>query len=119
MRLIAAILFAVTLLAGAGCRPTPRATRAELIAKHPEWPLTVDAAVTKILAGMSEADKERFRAEKKEDLIKFHHGWGTSIRNQFGLWHDNDSLMADCHAAHPDDASMVIIEAAWAKLQTQ
>lgn len=68
---------------------------------------------------MSEADKAKVKASKKEDLILFHHGWGTSIRNEFGLWRGNEELMRDCHADHPDDASMVIIEAVWQRLQSQ
>jgi len=119
MRLFATIFFAVSLVLGVGCHSTPRTTSAELRAKHPDWPLTVDAAVTKILAEMSEADKAAVRAKKKDDLILYHHGWGTGIRNEFGLWHGNDSLLADCHTDVPDGASMVIIEAVWQKLQTQ
>jgi len=112
------ILFAVTLV-GAGCHSTPRTTSAELRAKHPEWPSTVNEAVTKILAGMSEADKFAVRAKKKDELIAYHHGWGTGIRNEFGLWSGNYSLLSDCHAANPDGASLVIIEAVWEKLRVQ
>jgi len=53
----------------------------------------------------------------EEQLIRFHHGWGTGIRNEFGLWKGNKELLADCHAEHPDDASMVIIQAVWERLQ--
>jgi hypothetical protein len=66
---------------------------------------------------MEKSDKARLRDTKKEDLILFHHGWGTGIRNGFGLWGDNTNLMTDCRAQHPDDASMVIIEAVWQSLQ--
>ena len=34
-----------------------------------------------ILSGMSEKDKELVRKTKGGDLIMFHHGWGTGIRN--------------------------------------
>lgn len=86
---------------------------------HPEWPLTVDDAVTNILAKMSEPDKAAVRAKKKDELIDYHFTWGMGIRNAFGLWSYNYSLLTDCHARDPDDASMVIIEAVWRKLQTQ
>jgi hypothetical protein len=66
---------------------------------------------------MKDADRTRIRDTKKEDLISFHHGWGTGIRDEFGLWRGNTNLMTACHADHPDDASMVIIEAVWQKLQ--
>ena len=119
MRAVAAIILAIALLLGAGCHSTPRTTSAELRAKHPDWPLTVDAAVTKILAGMTDADKAAVRAKKKDELIEYHHGWGTGIRNEFGLWHGNYSLLADCHTDVPDGASMVIIEAVWQRLQRE
>ena len=66
---------------------------------------------------MSAEDKEFVRNTKKGDLIKFHHGWGTGIRNEFGLWGLNNVLLEDTGERHPDDASMVIIEAVWKELQ--
>ena len=86
-------------------------------AERAAWPKTVDEAVTSLLAGMDDADKARVRDTKKEDLILFHHGWGTGIRNDLGLWRGNTNLMADCHTEVPDHASMVIIKAVWQKLQ--
>jgi hypothetical protein len=81
------------------------------------WPKTVKEAATQILSEMSEKDKETVWNTKKEDLIKFHQGWGAGIRNDMGLWQGNKELMKDAKANHPDDASMVIIEAVWSTLQ--
>lgn len=122
MRFLRAISFAAVALALVGCHnspPTagPTTRHAVTEAEHAAWPKTVDEAVTRILADMKDTDKKQVRETKKEDLILFHHGWGTGIRNEFGLWRGNTNLMADCHAQHPDDASMVIIEAVWQKLQ--
>ena len=83
------------------------------------WPKTVDQAVTRLIERMEDADKKMVRDTKKQDLILFHDGWGTGIRNAFGLWKGNTNLLADCHAEHPDDASMVIIRAVWERLQKQ
>lgn len=83
------------------------------------WPSTLDQAVARLIDDMDDADKKMVRDTKKGDLILFHHGWGTGIRNEFGLWRGNTNLLADCHAEHPDDASMVIIEAVWRRLQKQ
>jgi len=80
-------------------------------------PKTVNEAVDQIIEQMADADKEKVRSTKKDDLIMFHHGWGTGIRNEFGLWGGNEPLMRDTGASHPDDASMIIIEAVWSKLQ--
>lgn len=83
------------------------------------WPGTLDEAVTRVMNDMDEADKQLVRATKKRELILFHHGWGTGIRNEFGLWRGNTNLLADCHATNADEASMIIIETLWARLQKQ
>ena len=83
------------------------------------WPRTLDEAVRRIIDDMGDAGRKMVRDTKKEKLILFRHGWGTGIRNEFGLWRGNTNLLADCHAEHPDDASMVIIEAVWQRLQKQ
>jgi len=47
-----------------------------------KWPITVQDTVKDILLSrMSEKDKELVRNTKGGDLIMFHHGWGTGIRN--------------------------------------
>lgn len=95
------------------------ATSAEDSAKS--WPKSVDEAVTKIVGGLSEHDRRRVVSTEKEDLILFHHGWGTGIRNSFGLWSGNLELLRSCgsQSMHPDEASMVIIEAVWKKLRAE
>ena len=44
---------------------------------------------------------------------------GTVMRKEFGLFHDNYSLLADCHTEVPDAASMAIIDATGQRLQTR
>jgi hypothetical protein len=80
------------------------------------WPKTLKEADNQILNERSLEDEEKVRLIKKENLILFHHGWGTGIRNDFGLWRGNSALLNDCQATHPDDDSMVIIEAVWESL---
>ena len=46
-----------------------------------KWPTRVQDTVKDILSRMSEKDKELVRNTKRGDLIMFHHGWGTGIRN--------------------------------------
>lgn len=84
-----------------------------------KWPTSVAETVKDIVQQLPEKDKEVVRITKKEDLIKFHHGWGTGIRNHYGLWRGNDNLILSAcgKPCHPDDASMVIIEAVWSALQ--
>ena len=94
-------------------------TFAEDNRKNDSWPRTVKAAVSNILSTMSNKDKDILKKTKKEDLIKFHHGLGTGIRNEFGLWKGNEELLISAcgKPCHPDEASMVIIEAVWIELQ--
>jgi hypothetical protein len=87
------------------------------------WPTTVDEAARLIVSKLSPADKEKVRKTPESDLILFHHGWGTGIRNSLGLWRGNERLLASCargqgQPVHPDDCSMQIIEAVWKLLQT-
>jgi len=83
------------------------------------WPSTVQATVSDLLASLPADDKAKVRATKKADLIMYHHGWGTGIRNHYGLWRGNEKLIESAcgKGCHPDDASMVIIEAVWSALQ--
>ena len=83
----------------------------------PSWPKTVDEAVNIILTDMSEADKEAVKNTSWDDLIQYHFGWGTNIRNSFGLWQGNSALVQDAKASNPDEASMFIIQAVWKELQ--
>lgn len=80
------------------------------------WPLTVEQAANKVLKQMNKEDLTRFKRMKKEDLINLHMGFGQGIRNDFGLWNGNALLLRNSGTHHPDDASMVIIESAWNKL---
>jgi hypothetical protein len=107
---------AALILLGASVRYLPAQ---EPSSENERWPKTVKEAVATILAGMSEFDKDTVRKTAKEELINFHHGWGTGIRNDFGLWRGNRDLMNDTKARHPDDASMVIIGAVWEALQKE
>jgi hypothetical protein len=79
------------------------------------WPVTVEETVRDILPRMSRLDKLRMMFMSKEDLISFHFGLGTSIRNRYGLWRGNEKLMISACGSpcHPDEASMTIIEAVW------
>lgn len=123
---ISRILWLLGFMVVSGCAadlaPTPPKDTKEagkIVEEEIAWPKTVDEAVMRILATMSEKERKLVRETAKDKLILFHHGWGMGIRNSFGLWRGNRALMEDCKAKHPDAASMVIIEAVWAKLQKE
>lgn len=84
-----------------------------------QWPTSVESVVKDLLGSLSDKDKEVVRNTEREDLIKFHLGWGMGIRNYYGLWRGNDALVRDAcgRPCHPDDASMIIIEAVWRELR--
>lgn len=84
-----------------------------------KWPLTLSATVEDLLTRLSPESKATVKGTKKKDLILFHHGWGTGIRNHYGLWRGNQKLIQSAcgKPCHPDDASMIIIEAVWEELQ--
>lgn len=78
-----------------------------------------DEIVADIVATLTEADLAILRVTKEEDLILFHHGYGTHIRNYYRLWDeknpftDNRDAMGDRFA---DQVSQGIIEKVWAKV---
>lgn len=93
--------------------------------------LTVEEIVDDLLAKLEADDRAallEIGAERK--LISLHHGFGTHIRNSYGLWTDSPLTKrwredpsshdiqdgCDCSADHPDSVSMKIIEALWIKL---
>lgn len=89
---------------------------------HPAWPATVDEAVDRLVATLSDANKQAIR--EVEGLFHLHFGLGMWIRNFFGLWGGNEALLRSCArrrggsddpniavVIHPDSASTVILEA--------
>lgn len=87
-------------------------------ANEKQWPMTVEEAVDRILVELPEEDKEVIKNKPSDfDMIFYHHGLGTWVRNKFGLWQDNEELLRSCGCGQADDASSVILRALWQKLQ--
>ena len=93
------------------------------------FPRTVDEAAGRVLAELSERDKEWIKGTPRGSLIQLHFGLGSFVRNTCGLWAGNDELMGACARAgrpeenglpylsvHPDDASAVVVEEVWRRL---
>lgn len=85
--------------------------------EDPVLPRTVEEAADRLIGVLSAADLKKVRETKRQDLILYHFGWGTGIRNEFGLWQGNSALLESSGSFHPDDCSMMIIERVWEKLQ--
>ena len=84
------------------------------ITQHPE---TVSDAVHRLISVLDNEHKQAIAMMQEDDLINLHFSLGIEIRNAFGL-HDQDSplLKSLGYFVHPDDVSMVIINALWKKL---
>lgn len=82
-----------------------------------QWPRTVDAAVTILLAKLNKDHKAEICGMTKDDLILGCHDLRIHIKNQFGIL-QNKPLLENCgKKLDPDGAVAVIIEALWRRLQ--
>ena len=81
-------------------------------------PATLEEAVDSIIASLDVRSRKRLLAIPQDDLVLYHHGWGTRIRSEFGLWGRNERLLADCGSPgmRACDASMVVMNAVWNRL---
>jgi uncharacterized protein DUF6794 len=94
--------------------------------KKKDSPKTVPEAVDRLIEALSEEDLEEIR---KGDKINFHFGLGTYIRNEFGIWNGNSSLMSSEYEeidgirfpifCHPDEVSGYIIKALQKRLRSK
>lgn len=80
-------------------------------------PKTVDMAVRVLMGLLDQQALNRIAALSSDDLIDLHFSAGAWVRNWFGLWQADSELYRACAVRHPDDASMVILEALWLELQ--
>jgi hypothetical protein len=76
--------------------------------------LDKDEIVEDLLTRLSEEDERQLKAMARGELILLHHGFGTTIRNAYGMWHeqnphtDNNDPAGDTFA---DQYSFQVIEA--------
>lgn len=83
-------------------------------------PKTLDEAVDRLVAQMTEMDKDRY---VKEDPtcpgVRFHFSGGMAMRNEWGLWGEESSLgqwFADHGIMHGDDRSACVYKALYCRL---
>ena len=82
-----------------------------------QWPRTVDAAVTILLAKLSKEHKAEIRGMTKDELILGCHDLRIHIKNQFGILQNKPLLEDSGKRLDPDGAVARIIEALWKRLQ--
>jgi hypothetical protein len=89
----------------------PCPTMPKYLGELPPFPRTLSETVAILAAELSEQDRIVMAGTLETDLVRFHHGLGTYIRNRFGLWGANPALLAACKVSHPEDASAVVLRA--------
>jgi hypothetical protein len=89
----------------------PCSTMPRHLGELPPFPRTLSETVAILAAELSERDRIVMAGTLADDLVRYHHGLGTYIRNRFGLWGANPALLAACKVSHPDDASAVVLRA--------
>lgn len=79
-------------------------------------PETVDEAVERLMTVLEDEEKNEIRSMTEDDLIDLHFSLAMAIRNAFDLHVPWSKLLASCGVAHPDDASGIIINKLWTRL---
>jgi hypothetical protein len=84
-------------------------------------PETLELAVEFVVAALDEDQRIALAAMSEQELGGLHFSLGMWIRNQLGLWGDNEALLRNMRGdrifLHPDSVSAEIIEAVWRRLR--
>lgn len=92
--------------------------------------ITVKSIAKELLENYNKNDIDIIKKCTKDNMYRFHHGVGTNIRNEYGLWHDSPLTEkyridrenggtkfiengVDAHPQHPDAISMEILMEIW------
>lgn len=64
---------------------------------------------------------EEMRSGTEDDMIEYHHGLGTWLRNNWGLWADSQlkKYFNGIGVHHPDDMSGIILTSFWRHLNNR
>jgi hypothetical protein len=85
-------------------------------------PRNVTRVVDRIVKNIEPEFRVKLLETKREDLVQFQQGWGTGIRDSLCLeaGNNNQLMRSACNGdlCHPEEASMVIMEAVWDRLDS-
>ncbi len=78
-------------------------------------PSNLEQCFISLYKNLSKEDLNLIRSMSESDLVKFHHTFGRSIRNKWGLWSGGPlrDYFNTIGLFHPDDMSSVIINCFW------
>src|SRR5689334_9085810 len=81
----------------------------------PKVPQTVDEAVLILKTKWLSAKDLSWilRNPQKDVVARLYRPFGTGVRNEFGLWGNNQALRDSCGANDPEECSVVIFNRLW------
>ncbi len=80
------------------------------------WPRTVDEAVERLLTTIDVKQIPRYDS-RSAFVANTHFILGMYVRNTFGLWQGNESLLEECGTEDPDEASQIILGVLWRRVR--
>jgi hypothetical protein len=86
----------------------------------PKVPKTVDEAVLILKKKwLSQKDLDWILRNRQEHVVwTLYRPFGTGVRNEFGLWGDNQALRDSCGDPHPEGCSVVILRRLWESVRS-
>jgi hypothetical protein len=85
----------------------------------PNAPRTVDEAVSILKTNLSVKSLDwLLRNPQKQAVATLYLPFGTGVRNQFGLWGDNQQLRDSCGVNDPEGCSVVIFDRLWESVRS-
>lgn len=84
-------------------------------------PKDLEDSFKELIAMLHPSLVEEMKSNSEEDMIKYHHGLGIWIRNNWGLWSKSrlTEYFNGIGIFHPDDMSGIIIDSFWRYLNNK
>jgi hypothetical protein len=81
-------------------------------------PKDLDDCFKELKKKLPAAEIQKMKAGKEKDMIRYHHGLGTWMRNNWGLWGGSRlrTYFVKLGLRHPDDMSSTILDSFWRHL---
>jgi hypothetical protein len=81
-------------------------------------PKDLPAALTELRKMLPPELLSRMQANPEDDMILYHHGLGTWLRNNWGLWKGSQlsEYFNQLGIFHPDDMSGIVLDSMWREL---
>jgi hypothetical protein len=103
--------------------PSPSVTKAagEKEAKEVYIPKDLDECFVELKKLLPEKTVDEMKNGAEKDMINYHHGLGTWLRNNWGLWKGSrlSKWFNDKGVQHPDDMSGIIFDSFWRHLNNK